>query len=138
MGNLTGASSSGDASTEGTFTSYLNSMFVNSHGMSKIGTRNMSELRMLAAGLDHLKAGELGKLADVLSSRMKAVETAAIEGSWDIAKHLDLTNAGRVSLATQSEIIDAPRHQLLALKLADARKKLEKDKNAASAGADGA
>ena len=113
---------------EGRFMTYLYSVFQAAHGASKIGPRNLSELRCLAEAMDQLRAGDLAKVSDILLCRFKAIEASVTEGSWEMAKHIDLTASTRVALASTPELLAAQKSHLLMLKLQDAKKRLEKDK----------
>ena len=62
-----------------------------------MGMRNSRELRTLAETIDKLLAGDIVGAADMLAQRFKAVELAATEGSWSIAKHLELIPEGGVT-----------------------------------------
>lgn len=54
-----------------------------------VKTRDAKELALLARSLDLLRAGHLAELADLLSSRMMAVEAASRLG-WQAARHLEI------------------------------------------------
>ncbi len=54
------------------------------------------ELETLVAALDHLGAGELGRLGDLLVGRFQAVETSLSDG-WRIAQHLEVLPPATVS-----------------------------------------
>jgi hypothetical protein len=54
------------------------------------------ELETLVTALDHLGAGELARLGDVLMGRFQAVETSLSDG-WRIAQHLEVLPPAAVS-----------------------------------------
>eukprot|EP00435_Cladocopium_sp_Y103_P046563 s1208_g13.t1 len=69
------------------------------------GSRDCKELAMLSRSLDLLREGRLSELADVLSARLIAVDTAAHQG-WATARHLEVF--------ADEEDGSAPAHLLLA------------------------
>eukprot|EP00438_Fugacium_kawagutii_P029623 Skav202666 [mRNA] locus=scaffold1791:325348:327713:+ [translate_table: standard] len=52
--------------------------------------RDEKEFFALSRAIDTLRSGNLERVADQLAARYMAVETAALEGSWDAAKWLEL------------------------------------------------
>lgn len=68
-------------------------------------SRDCKELSMLARSLDLLREGRLAELADVLASRLIAVDTAGRQG-WHVARHLEVYG--------EEEENSAPPHVLLA------------------------
>ena len=84
--------------------------------------RTASELRTIARALDELGVGGLGAVGDVLVQRFKALEASLRDGSWNVAKRLELVqhDAGLVSLNEQRV---AAREEILAGKLRDTVKK---------------
>ena len=69
-----------------------------------MGVRNQRELRTLAEALDALIGGDLGRAADLLMQRFKAVELAATDaGGWAAASHLELIPEVNASSSTLSE-----------------------------------
>ena len=105
---------------------YLNTIFLGANPLSKVGSRNASELRCLAEALDALKDGELGQVADLLMSRFRAVEVASVDGNWDNAKHLDLSAQSSLGLTSVRDRMKAAQKELLQVKLEDLKDKLKK------------
>eukprot|EP00435_Cladocopium_sp_Y103_P018337 s2813_g4.t1 len=56
----------------------------------KLGMRTLRELKTLAQCLDMLAQGQIGRGADLLSQRVKALERATAEGHWNSAQFLEL------------------------------------------------
>ena len=119
LGASGGASSSNPG--KGSAVTYLNSVFLGANPPSKIGPRNVSELKMLAETIDALNSGDLAHLGDLLMSRLQSVETSILDGDWETAQHLDLSAQGRVTLASVEDRMKAARKSLLHLKLENAR-----------------
>ncbi len=65
--------------------------------------RNTNELQNLATALDFLMAGDVPRACDVLAQRFKAVEMATQDGSWNVARHIQLAGDTRVSTLSQGE-----------------------------------
>eukprot|EP00974_Lingulodinium_polyedra_P075281 7294911-Lingulodinium_polyedra.AAC.1 len=65
-------------------------------GEKDLGLRNSRELRSLAQAIDAIIRGDLAFAADTLVQRFKAVETAALEGGWALAQHLELIPTQRI------------------------------------------
>ena len=60
---------------------YLNGVFHGAHPQSSLSLRNSRELRTIAKCIDALLAGGLPHLVDLLMQRLKAVQTAVVEGN---------------------------------------------------------
>ena len=70
--------------------------------------RDEKELYALSLALDLLREGKVTKVADLLAGRYLAVETAALEGSWETAQVARLEDRG----ATPAQVLLAARkHQ---------------------------
>ena len=67
------------------------------------GPRNERELRTLGEAIDALIKGDLASVGDCLVQRLKAVETAATDQSWDGARHLEVIADQNVSAVTEAE-----------------------------------
>jgi hypothetical protein len=86
------------------FLSYLNTIFKAKYSTTAIGPRNNRELVTLAVALDHILAGDAGAAADVLTQRWRAIEMAVAQGgSWEQARHLEITPSDEVSLMSPAE-----------------------------------
>ena len=105
-------------------TTWLNSIFLGAVTPEKMSRRNLTELRFLAAAIDHLTVGDLAHLGDLLMQRLKAVQTAATEGDWSTASELDVTPLSSVLLTSEEEQRAAARAKLLKVRLAEAKAKL--------------
>jgi len=69
-----------------------------------MGMRNQRELRTLAEALDALLAGDVGRAADFMMQRFKAVELAATDAAgWAAASHLEIIPEARASASTMQE-----------------------------------
>ncbi len=84
------------------FTPYLSSVLMPTLG-SDSNLRNTNELQNLAKALDYLMQGDVAKACDVLAQRFKAVEMATQDGSWNVARHVQLAGDDRVSTLSQAE-----------------------------------
>ena len=67
------------------------------------GLRNLREMLTICTVLDHLAKGRNMAAADVLGQRLKAVEAAVVEGNWDRAQFLELTDPDGPLLAERAE-----------------------------------
>ena len=85
----------------------------------KLGKRDTRELETLATCLDHLTAGRLDSLGDVLMQRFKAVETASRDQSWVLAQQQELIPSHELGVST-------PREAEVAAKQAQNRVRLMK------------
>lgn len=65
--------------------------------------RNLSEMRSMAAALDHLALGRSKQAADILMQRLKALELASSTGSWEKAAFLELLEAEEATLINKEE-----------------------------------
>ena len=72
-------------------------------------TRDYKELSMLARSLDLLRDGRLAELADVLSSRLIAIDTASRQG-WQVARHLEVFDEGEENTAPAHVLLAAQKH----------------------------
>eukprot|EP00435_Cladocopium_sp_Y103_P049135 s2058_g14.t1 len=72
-------------------------------------SRDNKELALLAKALDLLQEGDLPRLADLLSARMIAVETATRQG-WQTAKFLELQSLDDDGTAPPHILLAAQRH----------------------------
>ena len=76
--------------------SYLTSVLVPAAG-DQLSLRISGELRHLFEALDCLLVGNVVGAADVLAQRFRSVETAHFDGSWAMAKHLEVVGDAKVS-----------------------------------------
>ena len=111
----------GNDPAEGKVISYLHQVLLPQH--PKAGLRAQRELMTLGSALDLILAGEVGRAADLLVQRFKAIEgSLAADGNWSVARHMELI-PGQASLSTQAEQSGAAKAELRALKL---RQQLQK------------
>eukprot|EP00438_Fugacium_kawagutii_P035341 Skav207490 [mRNA] locus=scaffold334:64582:72053:+ [translate_table: standard] len=73
--------------------------------------RDEKELFALARAIDILRSGDLERVADHLAARYLAVETAALEGSWDAAKWLEIDRLEDRGAAGPDILLAARKHQ---------------------------
>ena len=66
-------------------------------------TRIQREMHFLCSMLDHLVLGRSSEAADMVTQRLKAVEMAAKDRSWDRAKFLELLPAHVETLISNEE-----------------------------------
>ena len=83
-------------------TAYLTSVLMPSR-TGQVSKRNSGELRTLAKCIDHLMTGNVAEAADILAQRFQAVETADQEGSWNMAKHLEIVTEARVTAVPEED-----------------------------------
>ena len=84
------------------FTPYLSSVLMPTLG-AEGNLRNTNELQNLATALDFLMNGDVTRACDILAQRFKAVEMATQDGSWNVARHVQLAGDTRVSTISQAE-----------------------------------
>lgn len=75
-------------------------------------SRDSKELYLLSRALDLLKQGALEQLADVLASRMMAVEAATRQG-WGTARYLEVLDEGDEASTPAHILLAAQRHSKL-------------------------
>ena len=93
------------------------SVFHGARPQSSMSLRNSRELRTIAECIDALLAGDLPHLGDLLMQRPKAVQTAVVEGNWNVAQHLELIPTTGSNAVTQAELSAAQRTQLDQMRL---------------------
>ena len=71
----------------------------------------------MAECIDALLAGDRPHLGDLFKQRLKAVQTAVVEGNWNLAQHLELIPGTGSIVVTQAEMRAAQRSQLDQLRL---------------------
>ncbi len=55
-----------------------------------LSLRNEREMRTLAEAIDAILRGNLATAGDIMMQRFRACELNAIEGDWQLAKHMEL------------------------------------------------
>ena len=81
-----------------------------------MGLRSLNELRALATVLDLLVEGKHALAADVIAMRFQAVETAASQGSWSTARHMELVETGPLTAVDEKEKKRALKEELVEIK----------------------
>eukprot|EP00435_Cladocopium_sp_Y103_P031877 s1304_g8.t1 len=102
---------------------YLNQVLLSAHPPQKIGLRMLRELQTVSITLDHLLAGRLAEATDTLIQRLKACEMSLAEGSWSMARHLEIIPPAAASLVQAEERELASKQELRSMKLRDAAPK---------------
>ena len=90
---------------------YLASVLHSVQPQSSMSLRNSGRLRTIAERVEALHAGDFPHLEDLLVQRLKAVQTAVIEGNWNLARHLELTPAAGNNVVAQAGMRAAQRTQ---------------------------
>ncbi len=96
---------------------YVNQIFLANHSNQSLGIRNIREAQTLGCAIDMLMAGNLGGLGDLWMQRLKALETAVAEQSWNSARHQELIAPQSASLTNQAERESAAKAEVRAAKL---------------------
>ena len=96
---------------------YINQVVLVQHPPAVIGIRNYRELITIGTGVDLLLQGRLPELGDLLSQRLKALETSFTEQGWHTAKHQELIPPMAASLTSEAERRRAAKLELSASKL---------------------
>lgn len=102
----------GDAASSVTSQARVQSYFqvlVRPHLTGRV--RDEKELFALARAIDILRSGDLERVADHLAARYMAVETAALEGTWDAAKWLEIDRLEERGAVGPSVLLAARKHQ---------------------------
>ena len=84
---------------------------------ASLGIRNSREMRTICECIDALLDGRLAHLGDLLMQRLKALQTAHQEGSWETARFLELIPPGDVVLPSEGERRSALRDRSSDLRL---------------------
>ena len=95
---------------------YIQQVLFVRHNPSQIGVRNTREILTLSAALDALLEEDFAVVGDLLMQRLKAVESALVEG-WNVASHQELIASPNASLTSQKEKSYAARQALQAQRL---------------------
>ena len=96
---------------------YVNQIMLTQGGGSGLGVRNQREAITLATCIDQLLSGNLGGLGDTLMQRLKALESAVHDQSWQSARHQELISPQNASLTSNEERDRAARTEIKMLKL---------------------
>ncbi len=107
---------------------YVNQIMMSHGGSSGLGVRNQREAITLATCLDQLLSGNLGGLGDTLMQRLKALETAVQDQSWQSARHQELISPQNASLTATDERDKAARTELKMMKLRSSLTKAKANK----------
>jgi len=79
--------------------------------------REMRELHHLAACLDLVRKGDLARAADGLAARFIAIHQSLVDGSWQMAKHLELFPLEEASAAGAAALLATRKHARLISKV---------------------
>ena len=101
---------------------YVQQVLFVRHNPSQIGVRNTREILTLSAALDALLEQDFPMVGDLLMQRLKAVESALVEG-WNVAAHQELIASPNASLTSAKEKSYAARQALQAQRLEESVKK---------------
>ena len=78
---------------------------------------------MLALAIDALLEGRLPQVGDILMQRFKALEMSVAEKNWELASHLEITDAtGGLTSLEEKQVV--ARQAFFLKKLADAKSRL--------------
>lgn len=83
---------------------YVMNVFLVAHPMQEVGVRTVRELRTLATCIDFLCQNDPLRCLDVLVQRVKALEVAHQQGSWNQASQLELVLADGQSAVFRPEL----------------------------------
>eukprot|EP00435_Cladocopium_sp_Y103_P045195 s780_g12.t3 len=96
---------------------YISQVILTQHPPASIGVRNHRELLTLGRGIDMLVQGQLPELGDLLMQRLKALETALVDQSWNSARHQEIIPPHAASLTTVAERRQTAKLELASNKL---------------------
>ena len=82
---------------------YLETVFNQRYTKECVAIRTAREMRTLAEAIDSLLEGDSMRTADLLIQRFKALETSVSDGSWSLARHLELIPEEGVGLTSPAE-----------------------------------
>ena len=82
---------------------YLETVFNQRYTKECVVIRTAREMRTLAEAIDSLLEGDSMRTADLLIQRFKALETSVSDGSWSLARHLELIPEEGVGLTSPAE-----------------------------------
>ena len=98
-------------------TTFLTAVLQPSAGTTmNLGTER--ELRTLAESMDLLLSGKVAEAGDVMMQRFRALEVAAADGTWEMAKFMELIPESTVSCVPVSMRQEAVKRQVLHQKVA--------------------
>ncbi len=83
---------------------YVMNVFLVAHSMQEVGVRTVRELRTLATCIDLLCQNDPLRCLDVLVQRVKALEVAHQQGSWNQASQLELVLSDGQSAVFRPEL----------------------------------
>ena len=91
---------------------YLASVLHHVHPLSSMSLRNSGRFETTAECLDASHAGDFPHLEDLLVQRLNTVQTAVMEGNWNLARHLELTLATGNNVVAHAGMRAAQRTRL--------------------------
>lgn len=83
----------------------------------RLGIRSLRELKTLAQCLDLMAQGEVGRGADLISQRVKAIERATVDNNGQSAQFLELLPPENATLLERDEEVYLAREVLTDLKI---------------------
>ena len=96
---------------------YLSTVYFPSRSERSLGLRTTREMRTLGLAVDLIVGGHVLHGLDVLLQRFMALEMAAEQGSWDLARWLELIPSEDVAAWSREDLRTAMREQDLELRL---------------------
>lgn len=127
LANRTEAAGEGDGHwTEYKMMGYINQVILSQHPQATMGIRNYRELITLGNSIDLLLSGRLPELGDLLMQRLRALEAALNEQSWQTARHLELIPVQGASLTSEVDRRRAAKQEMSSLKLREMTQKSRK------------
>lgn len=96
---------------------YINQVMLAQHPPQQLGLRNLREAQTLGQALDLIMEGQVARAGDLLMQRLKALETAVSDQSWQQARHQELIAPQAASLSRGAEKEQAAKAEIRAAKL---------------------
>lgn len=96
---------------------YINQVLLVQHPPQQLGLRNLREAQTLGQALDLILEGQVARAGDLLMQRLKALESAVNDQSWNQARHQELIAPQTASLSRVVEKEQAAKLEIRAAKL---------------------
>ena len=96
---------------------YINQVMLAQHPPQQLGLRNLREAQTLGQALDLIMEGQVARAGDLLMQRLKALETAVSDQTWQQARHQELIAPQAASLSRGAEKEQAAKAEIRAAKL---------------------
>ena len=81
--------------------------------------RELRELHHLAAVIDTIRRGDLGKAGDALAARFIALHQSLLDQNWQTAKHMEIFPYEEATAATSSLVLASRRHSRMVAKVSN-------------------